>query len=283
MIISRLFGGLGNQLFQYATARALADARDTPLVLDTRLAPDGNHWAYGLHHFNIRADIGQPTQLPPGKDQRLRYLLWRNFSKNPRMIREKTLAYRPKQFPPTGDLYLHGYFQSEAYFNAIESQLRRDLSFVSKPEGLNAKVLENIHTNPSVSVHLRRGDYVSNANNTHGTCDAAYYDRALDLIAEHTNSEPVAFVFSDDPDWARDNMSLRFETVFVGHNGFDQAHEDLRLMSHCTHNVIANSTFSWWGAWLNSNAGKCVVAPTQWFNTPKLNNPDLIPKTWLRC
>lgn len=282
MITSRIFGGLGNQLFQYATARALADAAGTELLLDTRLAPPGNHWAYGLHHFNIRAGVAVDAELPPAKAQRLRYGLWRAFGRSPRFVRERGLGYDPALMKRRGDLYLHGYFQAQEYFAQIEQSLRGDLSFVEPATGLNAELQQQIIAAPSVSVHLRRGDYVSEAGSTHGTCDAAYYDRALDHLANASGQELKAYVFSDDPVWAREHMKLRFETQYVGHNGPQQAHEDLRLMASCTHHVIANSTFSWWGAWLNPEPAKCVVAPVQWFRTDKLSNPDIIPKNWHR-
>lgn len=285
MITVRLFGGLGNQLFQYAAGRALALTRCVPLQLDARLAPPGSHWAYGLGHFNIAAAPASEDALPPGKDRKLAYAAWRAAGRSPRLIREKGLGYQPERFEQEGDLYLHGYWQSEKYFKAQEAQLREDLTITTPPGPEDQRFLDLIGNAPAVSLHLRRGDYVASAKSgaTHGTCDAAYYDRALQLVAERMSEAPQIFVFSDDAAWARDNLRFPFETHFVGHNGPDQPHQDLRLMSACQHHVIVNSTFSWWGAWMNPREGKTVVAPKDWFANPKLANPDIIPEGWLRA
>ena len=282
MIYSRIFGGLGNQLFQYAAGRALALRRGTSLVLDTRLASPGSHWAYGLDRFNIDARVAEPAELPPSKEAPIGYALWRLFGRSPRFLRERGLGVNNSVLNAPDDVYLHGYFQSERYFSDCIATLRDDLRFLDPPDAQNAEWLDHIAEGPSVSVHLRRGDYISNdkAGATHATCDQAYYTAAIAEVVRQTGVSPRIFVFSDDPDWARDNLRFDFETHVAGHNGPDRPHDDMRLIAACDHNVIANSTFSWWGAWLNASPAKCVVAPKRWFGTAKLRNPDIIPERW---
>ena len=282
MIISRLFGGLGNQLFQYATARAVAHAGGQPLLLDTRLAPPGDHWAYALNHFAIEARIAESSELPPDKSKPLAYAAWRLFGRSPRFRRENGLGFDQTLLDERGDRYLHGYFQSEKYFAHLEDKLRQELRITTPPDDLNAKWLDEISACTSVSIHLRRGDYISDAKSAYASCDAAYYQRALDHIGRQTKNDLTIFVFSNDPDWAKENLSFDHPTRFADHNGSDAPHEDMRLMSACTHNIIANSTFSWWSAWLNGNPEKIVVAPENWFATPKLTNPDIMPNSWVK-
>lgn len=131
----------------------------------------------------------------------------------------------------------------------------------------------------AVSLHIRRGDYISNAttNTIHGTCNLDYYKRAVEYIKKNSVS-PIFFIFSDDIDWVKDNLHLNEKHYYIDWNNADTNYEDMRLMSLCKHNVIANSSFSWWGAWLNNNPKKIVIAPQKWFNDSKLNTFDVIPE-----
>ncbi len=131
----------------------------------------------------------------------------------------------------------------------------------------------------SVSLHVRRGDYLQSG--AYVACSGDYYRAALHRVTEVTGTSPTIYVFSDDPAWARDNIDLPHEKVVVDFNGRDSDYEDLRLMSLCRHNIIANSSFSWWGAWLNANPAKVVVAPKRWFAATHAQNPDILPKGWL--
>lgn len=145
--------------------------------------------------------------------------------------------------------------------------------------------MDRPHQGQSVClVHLRRGDFVTSAKGSaiHATCDQAYYDRAIAAVAEASGADLRVFVISDDPAWAKDNLKFDFETHVAGHNGPDKGHEDMRLIASCEHNIIANSTFSWWGAWLNPAPDKIIVGPRKWFNSDELQNPDILPKSWLR-
>jgi hypothetical protein len=286
MIYVRLFGGLGNQLFQYASARAVALRRGVALGMDLRdLGGRAAHITYGLQHFAIRAEV-DPPGLPPGKaGHPMAYALWRaGLWRGPRFLREKGLGVNRAVLEAPDETYLHGYFQSEAYFADAIAQIRSELAIITPPSAENSDWLARIAADPqSVSVHLRRGDYVSAAKGsaTHGTCDEAYYRNGLSRIADRTGIMPRAYVFSDDPAWAAANLSLGVETLVVGHNGPLQHYEDLRLMAACRHHVIANSTFSWWGGWLDAKADRIVVAPARWFATPDLVNPDILPPDWI--
>lgn len=281
MITSRIFGGLGNQLFQYATARALALRNSTSLRLDTRLCTPGNHWAYGLDHFDIQAEIAVPDALPPDKSQPLRYAIWRYLGGRPRFLREKGLGYSVEIAQWKGEAYLHGYFQSEQYFKDVADQIRRELVVKTPPSDENKRWLDHIAQGTSVSLHVRRGDYLA-AKGSHAVCDAAYYARAVACIAERTGADLKVFIFSDSPDWAEENIELPFEKHVMRHNGSDKHYEDIRLMSACRHHIIANSTFSWWGAWLNARSETITIAPQTWFGTEKLSNPDIIPARWVQ-
>ncbi|WP_281856097.1 alpha-1,2-fucosyltransferase [Litoreibacter halocynthiae] len=283
MIYSRIFGGLGNQLFQYAAARAVSLRLGTELLLDARLAPPGSHWAFALDHFNINARIAEPSELPPAKDKPVKYALWRAFGRNPKFMREKGLGYQDRIADAPDGTYLHGYFQSERYFADVMDKLGEELRIITPPDTQNADYAERIaNAGHTVSLHMRRGDYLGTpkSNATYATCDEAYYLRALERLSKGQNDLKV-FVFSDDPVWVRDNLKLPYDMTAVGHNGPDKHYEDLRLMSCCSDHVIANSTFSWWGGWLDRRPDARVVGPAHWFNDPKLANPDILPDRWI--
>lgn len=276
MIYARLHGRLGNQMFQYAAARGLAARLGVPFALDTRRAI---HKGEGVLTRVFDLDLTTPENLPPAQHERpLAYYVWRGFGLAPKIYREKGLGYNPAFNSLPDGTYLHGYWQCERYFENIADDIRA--AFVPRhpmtPQ--NAEMAQRIASGPSVSLHVRRGDYL--ALGAHGVCDQAYYEAALAALTDGLKS-PTVYVFSDDPQWAKDNLPLPFEKIVVDFNGPDTDYEDLRLMSLCQHNVIANSSFSWWGAWLNSNPDKRVAGPAKWFNDPKLNNPDILPSRWI--
>jgi hypothetical protein len=177
-------------------------------------------------------------------------------------------------------IYLDGYFQNEKYFNEIRNILTKEFSLKEQLSGHYKEISHRISGCHSVSIHIRRGDYVSNTitNNYHGICDLNYYNRAMSLMAERI-TEPHFFIFSDDIGWAKENLKSTWPITFVsGGKNF----EDLFLMSQCKHNIIANSSFSWWGAWLNKNFEKIVIGPVKWFNAPKINAEFSLPEKWIR-
>lgn len=281
MIYTRLFGGAGNQLFQYAAGRALADHLETELILDRRYVFDSRDRGDCFGHFK-RARYAAAPSLPPSKmDGTIQYLWWRKFGRSPRFRREQGLGFDAGFFDLPRGTYLHGYWQSEQYFGPDLDGLRRDLVLTTPLDAPNAAMAAQIDAaSCPVSVHVRRGDYI--AAGAYAACPPEYYRAAIDHLSQRLDQPLTCFIFSNDPAWARDNLDLGQEQVIVDLNDEATGHFDMALMSRCAHHVIANSTFSWWGAWLNPDPGKQVVAPRDWFATPDLVNPDLIPDTWHR-
>jgi len=282
MISTRIRGGLGNQLFQYCAGRALALRHGVDLSLDLRDYDKPNAFQVGLEHFNVQTVPAE--RLPAGREDGLLQALKKVVKGGAlRTYREASLGYDAGFETLPDETHLKGYWQSERYFMPFEDQIRKDLQIVAAPSQQNVDAQAEIAACNAVSLHIRRGDYVSNAkfNAAHGTCDLEYYARSAAFVAERVG-DPVIYAFSDDPAWVAENLKLPFEMRFVDHNDGATAHEDLRLMATCKHHIIANSSFSWWGAWLNPSADKVVAAPTQWFADPNKNNPDILPKGWYR-
>lgn len=292
MIIVRLMGGLGNQLFQYAAGRRVALKNDLPLKLDLSWFKDQPDRPYSLKHFAVIEDIAtadEATRLKGDEKSVFRRIFskCRDFGKpyyQRTYIREKSLDFDPNLLQISGRTYLDGYWQSEKYFKDIEDTIRREFSVISPPDAVNANYARKIQASHAVAIHVRRGDYISNpnTNKVHGTCTLEYYYRAIDLIMSKVKS-PHFFVFSDDPEWTQNNLKIDAPTTYVVHNPSDKNYEDLRLMSLCNHFIIANSSFSWWGAWLSDNKTKIVIAPSKWFQNKKYTNTDIIPQDWIRA
>lgn len=263
-------------MFQYAAARGLAARRNTGVALDGREARVRGE---GVLTRVFDLPLEDQQDLPPLKrDALLRYAAWRLSS--PVFRREQGLGYNAaiEGFPDGS--YLHGYWQSERYFAHVAEDIRQDFAFPVFSSPQNADMAAQIGLGLSVSLHVRRGDYVTLG--AHGLCDQAYYTAALERVLDGLADTPTIFVFSDDPDWARSNLSLPCTKVVVDLNGAETDFEDMRLMSLCTHNIIGNSSFSWWGAWLNANPDKRVAGPKAWFGDPKMDNPDILPDCWLK-
>ena len=180
-------------------------------------------------------------------------------------------------------MYLNGYWQSEKYFKSAENKLRSELCPVNQLSEAGRKMLDEILHCPAVSLHIRRGDYITNpsAAAVHGVCPLDYYYSAVRHIAAHVQN-PRFFVFSDDPQWAKGNLRIGFPVRFVETNGPNNGLEDMWLMKSCRHHIIANSSFSWWAAWLNDSRDKIVIAPRVWFLDRKLDDSNLIPEQWHR-
>lgn len=289
-IITRLQGGLGNQLYQYATGRALATRLGRALFIDQRtIQPEAPARQYDLGSFNVEENFVDGLNAFCTRwvgSVRLGRLFQMVFptAKAYRLIRDREEGYDASIFEPhAGPIILHGYWQSFKYFEDIADSLRQEFRFRYAPDRENARMIELIESSASVSLHVRRGDYVSNAafSEALGACDADYYRRAVARICLEI-SNPKFFVFSDDPEWAASNLELPGDPVFIRHNLGRSDVEDFRLMTHCKHFIIANSSFSWWGAWLAPHTNKTVIAPARWFNLDKTPPEDRIPLTWLQ-
>ena len=290
MIISNIIGGLGNQMFQYAAARAHSLRLDKALKVDTR-----DFSKYKLHQgFELDKLFNVSTEIASGTDLKL-ILSWQKARIMRRIFRRPQLKFlRHRNYvvePQFGywkgvnqlkdNTYLDGYWQSEQYFIEFSDKIRADFTFKLPFSKQNAEIAKYIAQVNAVSLHVRRGDYVSNKKNAFiSVCSLDYYRAAIEQTKSQVD-KPVFFVFSDDIDWVKSNLVLDKTTVFVSHNDGSESFNDMRLMSLCKHHIIANSSFSWWGAWLNANPNKIVIAPKQWFAS-KLDDSDLVPANWLR-
>ncbi|APX17658.1 alpha-1,2-fucosyltransferase [Phaeobacter sp. HS012] len=282
MIITRLHGRLGNQMFQYAAGRALADRLGVSLALDSRGAELRGE---GVLTRVFDLDLATPDIWPPLRQRApLGYALWRGLGQHlgtgPKLRREVGLGYNPDFVDWSDNSYLHGYWQSERYFAQSAERIRRDFTFPEYSNQQNAEMAARIGETNAISLHVRRGDYLTLA--AHVLCDQAYYEAALAQVLDGLEGQPTVYVFSDDPQWAKENLPLPCDKVVVDFNGADTDYEDMRLMSLCKHNIIGNSSFSWWAAWLNQTPDRRVAGPAKWFGDPKLNNPDILPPGWLR-
>lgn len=284
MIIVKLKGGLGNQMFQFAAAKRLAVKHTVPLKFDMSFLdtePENERYTkreFELDKFNINIEIASEKEIQAIKKQR-----WKNII-TPIWIKErKRDCY--KQLVRAGKCcYLDGYFQSEKFFVDISDRINNELTFKNRLLGVEwGEIKEKITNSNSISLHFRRGDYVTNpnANIFHGVCSMDYYQKAVKAIAEKTE-HPHFFIFSDDIQWVMGNFSINFPTVFVEKKEED-LHSDFQLMSLCKHNIIANSSYSWWAAWLNKHKNKIVIAPEKWYaDADKQKNlNDLIPSKWI--
>lgn len=292
MIIVKLVGGLGNQMFQYAIGRKLSIINNTTLKLDINSYTHSQEplRIYGLNVFNIREDFANTENISTVKGENKKGLEGKIFnywqSRLPyykkRIIKQKGLLFDPNVNKSGKNVYLDGYWQSEKYFLDIENIIRQDFVVKTAPNKVNQELLNEITNVNSICIHVRRGDYVNNphTNQVHGVCSLEYYTKCIDFIVNRVDN-PCFFIFSDDPDWVQNNLKISHPVVFVAHNkGKD--YEDLRLMYHCKHFIIANSSFSWWGAWLSNNPKKIVCAPKRWFNKEDHNKNDIVPENWFR-
>lgn len=290
MIVARLSGGMGNQMFQYAFGRCLAYQKQTQLKLDISFFDNYDWHEFSLEPLSLGArelvsssDLKRfpwPAGSVPG---RLKSLL-KSVIFNAEIIQEKHFQFDESVFSlKSKHLLLSGYWQSEKYFKQIENEIRKEFTVRAAPSAQNALLLHSIRQQNSVSLHIRRGNYatVKEVNDVISPCSPLYYKEAVNLIKSKV-PDPVFYVFSDEIEWAKQNLKLDAKMHFVEGNTSQTDYEDLRLMYSCKHNITANSTFSWWASWLNSNEGKIVVTPKKWFNDESVNIGDLHPLTWIK-
>lgn len=273
MIVVKLMGGLGNQMFQYAAGRALAIKHNVPLYVDESFLKADPNGAYTQR----KPELAQlKTKLRTAGSSELATFDGRNFF-DLLLMREKSVknvlaegdGFNTEFFNVQPPVYLDGFWQSEAYFKAIRDVLLEEFSPVGESGTKAQEYLSLIKQAHSVSIHVRRGDYISNAAAAgfHGFPGLGYYRKATELIQTQVK-DCVFFVFSDDLAWCRENLNWPGKFVFVDTKS-ELAATDLCLMKSCRHNIIANSSYSWWGAWLNQHPDKKVIAPRNWFATSR--------------
>lgn len=288
MVIAKITSGLGNQLFQYALGRHLAIQNQTRLWFDLRYYhrtyETDTPRQFKLDRFSIDYDlldyspwlyVSKATRLLPGRSLRPLF----DTRKEPHFHLDPAVPNAKGAF-----ITLDGFWQSEGYFASNAATIRRELTFTRQPGPMYARYRQQIEqTQTPVSVHIRRGDYVSHPefSQSFGALDDTYYQTALAQINGQF-PDATLFVFSDDPEWVRQHMRFERPHVLVENTGPDADVDDLQLMSLCHHHIIANSSFSWWGAWLNPRPDKRVIAPKQWFRNKPWNTADLIPAGWVR-
>lgn len=316
MIVSRIKGGLGNQIFQYAIGKRLALKHNTEHYLDLTLMKDYNLRKVEIFKFNIASKPLKKAHLlylyPPSffyhfyNYKILRKLIpgfYNSFShmeqglfrnalaegshmkdKSPlsRILVEKFYHFDSEVLKAPNNILIMGYFLSEKYFHDIRDVLIKELTLKATLNCQNKKFESLILKNNSVSVHIRRGDYLNKNNiSVFTNLPLNYYKNSIDVICKKL-SDPSFVFFSDDIEWVRENFKwLNFPKFYI--EGNDANPEiDLHLMKLCQHNITANSTFSWWGAWLNENPGKIVLTPYNWFNLPNHSQKDLVPDNWVK-
>lgn len=293
MIIVNLIGGLGNQMFQYAAGRSLAILHNTELKLDLssyeKNKKKNTPRFYALSHYNINENIASKADLCHSM---IPYSFGRNFlltlsgllsgNKPRKYYVESRLFFDPLFFSLPDEIFLIGFWQSEKYFKRIEDVIRHEFTLRDKPDSTNIQMSQTISGSNGISIHIRRGDYITNprAHTHHGVCPLEYYSKAIEFIVEKC-SDPHFFIFSDDHEWVKRNLKLPYPHTFMTQNQDSHAHIDMWLMSLCKHHIIANSSFSWWGAWLSTYGNKVVIAPKKWVNDTTIDTSDLIPDEWL--
>lgn len=292
MIIARLNGGLGNQMFQYANGKARALSVDSHLLLDiSEFETYRLHQGYELSKVFVGPfAVASKDQIKALKGSCLLGKAALFNSKLSKLFIKKSFIQEPHfqywsgiKNVPDGS-YLSGYWQSEKYFQKFQEEIAADFKFATPLQGMNdtlaAAICEDGQT--SISLHIRRGDYVTDPKTQayHGVCSLEYYQNAISYLTERLDKVHF-FIFSDEPQWVAQNLIMDHPHTFVSHNTGENSYNDMRLMSLCQHHIIANSSFSWWGAWLNPSINKIVVSPKKWF-IKDLNTADLIPDSWTR-
>lgn len=285
MIVARMTGGLGNQLFQYAMGRAFALRYGQPLLLD--LSHYRDHGAghtpreFELGAFRTEWREATAEVLRPFRKSRARRILERVGIRNSyRIVRQDGFGFSADVFQEEPPVYLDGTWQSERFFKGSSSELRAELTLKHPFDPGMAELTGRMRETASVSVHVRRGDYASDpkTRDHHGLLELPYFDAAIRNMLEHV-PDAHFFVFSDEPDWAREHLRSTAPITVLDPR---PAPEDLLLMAHCHHHIIANSSFSWWGAWLDPDPEKRVIAPGTWFNDRTIDTRDLLPDQWIR-
>lgn len=285
MIITKIKGGLGNQMFQYAVAFTVSKKNNVEMKIDISTYEDSviknsdTPRYFDLEEFKISKEVA--------KEEEVEKLINRFgiIGRGLRYFRQKFIRQFYEDYHPQilnkKNYFMDGYWQSEKYFKDIREDIIKEFTLKNLSdkyrEALN-KIVEN-----SVSIHIRRGDLITNkaVNDMWGTPSIEYYKKALEYIKERSKVDKVYF-FSDDIDWVKENFDfVDVEKVFFSDTGLSTA-EELILMSKCSHNIIPNSTFSWWSAWLNQNPNKIVIAPSKWMRYDDGTHPNIIPESWIR-
>lgn len=280
-------------MFQYAFGKALAIKNNTELTLSTSYLQSKlpfKRWTtpmqYELDIFRLKANLEEnifSNKLYPFA--KMEHLLREKMNDSKmNVVKETQFHFQPALLDAPDNSFVKGNFQSEKYFESIESVIRDEFKFTKQLDLENLKWKNEILNSNSVSIHIRRGDYISLKQNANkfAQIPLSYYQSAITYISQNLPSS-VFFVFSDDIKWVKENLISDAPLHFIENNNTPQtSHFDMQLMSLCKHNIICNSTFSWWSAWLNNNPQKMVIAPQNWFADISINSQDIIPDEWIK-
>lgn len=290
-IIIKLCGGLGNQMFQYAMGRALSLRSKQSLKFDTSWFSNMEGYTprkFQLDVFPVHYNPAAQKEIDSliyAKENYLHYIFRTVFHKQRSFakayIKEPCFTYCKDIKNISFPVYLDGYWQSEKYFSDYRQQILQDFTFPPLPAESCHLASKILATPDAVSLHVRRGDYVSNSKKEgiHNICSQKYYNESLLYIKKHTN-KPHIFVFSDEPEWCKSNLeTFNFPTTVVDLHNEKTCYHDMHLMTLCKHHIIANSSFSWWGAWLSQKG--IICAPKQWFVQKKLREQNPCPENWI--
>jgi hypothetical protein len=280
MIIVKIQGGLGNQLFQYATGRNLAFKNNTELKLDLSDFKITNYRSYLLNNFNIEETIANDKEIEKYTSASKKIINYFLPDHKKIIIRNANYTYNSHIVSLGKNVYLDGYWQNQDYFAGLSDIIRKEFTLKRQFNVAEQDLLNKINSANSVAVHIRRSDYLSSAkfSKIYPALDLAYYSLAIELLSKKIK-DPIFFVFSDEIAWAKKNLNLH-DATYVSKNNWPDFVE-LILMSKCRHHIIANSSFSWWGAWLNQNPEKIVIGPNKWF---KFCDDDrgIMPEGWIK-
>jgi hypothetical protein len=284
-VVARLNGGLGNQMFQYAFGRSLAARMNARFYVETGMLENDPLRSYALSGFRISAATMDPVELK-------REILWpyRLIRRLPwlptlpghlRYFAEKSFAFDPGISEVSESVCVDGYWQSPRYFEPYAALVCEEFQLAVPMTVVRQETAARITGANAISVHVRRGDYAVNPHTQafHGLCPTSWYEEAMKRMAQ-TVEQPHFFVFSDDPAWSDANIHSDWPIHFIQPQADGRDFEDMHLLSLCQHHIIANSSFSWWGAWLNQKPGKRVIAPAKWFNQATHDTRDLLPPQW---
>lgn len=288
MIITNLKGGLGNQMFQYAFGRSLALTNNIEFKLD-RTGYDRNHYrVYGLIHFNITENFASADEIKKSKyPLGLISKLERGFKA--KALRVHNIGWEPTTIKKIKDklsknrnIYLDGFWQSYKYFEDHQDKIAKDFTLKIPLEQAQPEIIKQLTNVNSISLSVRRTDYLWPKNlKALGICSLDYYQQAIKLIKERV-SDPSFFVITDDPDWVKANIDFGSAPVSYEANEKLTDYQTIIFMAGCQHNIIANSSFSWWGAWLNQNPNKIVIAPDVWFTDGSIKIDDIVLPSWIK-
>jgi len=279
MIIIRLKGGLGNQMFQYAFGRLLAVKNNAEVKFEFSGDKKDTRREYKLDKFNTSVQFAGPDEA-----KNLQYpfgIVSRVIEKVKTIVLKRyNIGYEPGLLGRKNG-YLEGYWQSYKYLESIKDVLAKELALKEPVDQKHKTILEKMRDTNSVCVQVRRGDYVTDPKTSleHRTFGLEYYDKAFEFLKKKV-ANPILFVFSDDIEWCKNNLKPDLPVFFSDPAMPD--YEDFALAVKCKHDIIANSSFGFWAAWLNDNPGKIVIAPKKWNNKHQKEHDNLLPPEWIK-